>query len=69
MVEYAKELARRKGLEGKVSFRVADAHNLPFEDKSFDIVIAECTTVLLDKEKAFREFLRVLKPGGYISAT
>lgn len=37
-----------------------------FEDESFDIVIAECTTVLLDKERAFREFIRVLKPGGYI---
>ena len=66
MIEYAKELVKRKGLEKKVSFRVADAHNLPFEDESFDIVIAECTTVLLDKERAFREFLRVLKPGGYI---
>lgn len=66
MVEYARELARKKGLDGKVSFRIADAHNLPFEDESFDIVIAECTTVLLDKEKAFREFIRVLKPGGYI---
>ncbi len=66
MIEYARELARMKGLEDKVNFRVADAHNLPFEDNSFDIVIAECTTVLLDKERAFREFIRVLKPGGHI---
>jgi len=64
MVEYARELARRKDLADRVEFRVADAHNLPFKDESFDIVIAECTTVLLDKERAFREFLRVLKPGG-----
>ena len=66
MVEYAREMARRKGLVDKVSFRRADAHNLPFEDETFDIVLAECTTVLLDKERAFSEFLRVLKPGGYL---
>ena len=39
---------------------------MPFEDESFDIVLAECTTVLLDKERAFSEFLRVLKLGGYL---
>jgi len=66
MVEYAKETAKKRELEGMVSFRTADAHDLPFEDESFDIVLAECTTVLLDKKRAFSEFLRVLKPGGYI---
>jgi len=60
-------MAKKKGLDDRVSFRTADAHNLPFEDESFDIVLAECTTVLLDKNKAFSEFLRVLKPGGYIA--
>ena len=34
--------------------------------QSFDIVLAECTTVLLDKEKAFSEFLQVTKASGYI---
>jgi ubiquinone/menaquinone biosynthesis C-methylase UbiE len=66
MVKYAKKIVRKKGLDDKVSFRRADAHNLPFKDESFDVTLAECTTVLLDKEKAFSEFLRVTKPGGYI---
>jgi len=66
MVEHAKEMAKKKGLDERISFRRADAHNLPFEDESFDIVLAECTTMLLDKEKAFSEFLRVAKHGGYI---
>ncbi len=66
MIEYAKEMAKKKGLNDRVSFRRADAHNLLFEDESFDIVLAECTTVLLEKEKAFSEFLRVTKSGGYI---
>ncbi len=67
MIEYAKEMPTKKGLDDRVSFKRADAHNLPFEDKSFDIVLTECTTTLLvDKEKAFSEFIRVTKPGGYI---
>ena len=66
MVEYAKEAAEKKGLNDKVSFMRADAHSLPFEGESFDIILVECTTVLIDKEKAFSEYLRVTKPGGYI---
>ena len=66
MIEYAKKIAKKSGLNAMVSFRRADAHNLPFESESFDIVLAECTTVLLDKGKAFSEFLRVTKSGGYI---
>lgn len=66
MVAYAKEAARNKGLLGWVDFIRADACQLPFVDESFDIVLAECTTVLLDREKAFSEFLRVTKSGGAI---
>lgn len=66
MVGYAKEMAKKKGVDDRVSFARADAYGLPFGDESFDIVSTECTTVLLDKERAFSEFLRVAKPGGYI---
>ncbi len=66
MVEYANKKAKEKGLDGRVTFRRADAHNLPFEAESFDIILVECTTVLLEKAKAFSEFLRVAKHGAYI---
>jgi len=66
MVQYARKTASKRRLTHTVSFTKADAYNLPFDDESFDIVLAECTTVLLDKEKAFLEFLRVIKPSGYI---
>jgi ubiquinone/menaquinone biosynthesis C-methylase UbiE len=66
MVRYAEEMAKKRDLCGRLSFIGADAHNLPFEDKSFDIVLAECTTVLLDKEKVLSESLRVAKSGGYV---
>lgn len=67
MVDYANRLAGKRGLSGKVVFTALDAHRLPYKENTFDIVLAECSTVLMDKEKAYSEFLRVTKPGGYIA--
>ena len=66
MVDYAKKIAEKKGLSQKISFINHDAHKLPFDDNSFNVVFAECSTVLMNKEKAFSEFMRVTKTGGYI---
>lgn len=66
MVRYAYQTAKKKRIDDRVSFQKADALNLPFEDESFDIVLAECTTVLINKEEALSEFRRVTKPGGHI---
>lgn len=66
MIEEARERVKEKGLQNKVSFRKADIHNLPFGDERFDIVIAECTTTMLDIEVAFPEMFRVLRHGGAI---
>ena len=45
---------------------MGNAHNLPFDMDSFDVVISECTTCILDKERAIAEMVRVTKPGGYV---
>lgn len=66
MIDCANERARKEGLTERVGFQKTDMYNLPFDNDNFDIVLAECSTVFLDKEKAFPEFLRVLKSGGYI---
>ena len=66
MVEAAWQRVRKEGLERLIDFRQADAHNLPFEDERFDVVLIECVTTLLDRGKAFGEFRRVLKRGGYL---
>jgi SAM-dependent methyltransferase len=60
--------AIRKAIERGliIEFKKGDAHNLPFVDNTFDAVISECTTSLLDKEQAIREMVRVAKPGGYV---
>ena len=65
MVESARKTARRRGLEGKITFRQADAQDLPFEDNSFDVVICESVNIFVpDRLKALGEYKRVLKPGG-----
>lgn len=67
MINRSNGRAKREGLENRVEFKVADAQNLPFEDRLFDIVIAESvTTFVKDKEKAVSEYVRMTKPGGYV---
>jgi len=67
MIDRSNERAKRKNVENRVEFRVADAQNLPFEDALFDVVIGESVTVFLeDKRRAVGEYVRVTKPGGYV---
>lgn len=48
-------------------FVQADCHNLPFEDRSFDLVISIGTLEhVSDYELAITEMKRVLSPGGYL---
>ena len=63
MVEVAEANGRGLGLD--VTGRVADAESLPFEDASFDVVVGHAVLHHIpDLDLAFREILRVLKPGG-----
>ncbi|MGB7589314.1 MAG: class I SAM-dependent methyltransferase [Solirubrobacterales bacterium] len=46
----------------------SDAEELPFEDESFDLVFGHAVLHHIpDLEQAFREFRRVLRPGGAIA--
>jgi ubiquinone/menaquinone biosynthesis C-methylase UbiE len=64
LLELAAERARRAGL-AHVETRTGDAHALPFPDGSFDRVTSRLAAMYFaDYPLAFREALRVLKPGG-----
>lgn len=65
MVEAAERNAERLGFA--IEGRTADAERLPYEDGTFDIVVGHAVIHHLpDVEQAFREMLRVLKPGGRV---
>jgi SAM-dependent methyltransferase len=60
--------AERLGLSSLVETVVCDAEELPFPEDSFDIVFGHAVLHHIpDLERAFREFRRVLKPGGVIA--
>ena len=64
MMKQAKEKAERLCLKN-VTFRQGDVGALPYEDGSFDIVLSlNGFHAFPDKEAAYREISRVLKPGG-----
>jgi tocopherol O-methyltransferase len=61
------ERAIAAGLAEQVSFAVANALEMPFEDDSFDLVWSlESGEHMPDKAKFLSECYRVLKPGGKI---
>jgi len=67
MIERSRERASRENVTDLVTFRVADAQDLPFDDDLFDAVITESVTAFPeDKQKAVLEYTRVTKPGGYV---
>lgn len=50
-----------------ITFQVADAEDLPFDDASFDVVLSTFGVMFTpDQEQAAREMLRVVAPGGRI---
>ena len=54
-----------EGLGLDVDGRVADAETIPMPDSSVDLVVGHAVLHHIpDLDQAFREILRVLKPGG-----
>jgi len=65
LIEEAKHLTKKKGLENKITYHVGDALKLPFKDNEFDVAISQAMLVLVDdKIKAIQEANRVIKKGG-----
>ena len=56
---------KARGTSRPVEWRQADAQELPFPDRSFDVVVCQFGVMFFpDKAKAFSEARRVLRPGG-----
>ena len=64
MMATAQKRAETAGI-ANITFRQGDVGALPFEDESFDLVLSlNGFHAFPDKEAAYRETFRVLKPGG-----
>lgn len=68
ILEFALELASEKGLNN-IETKEMDGENLTVADNSFDTVISRVGLIFFpDQQKALKEMLRVLKPGGFVAA-
>lgn len=65
MIQKAKTNNRKLGY-ANVEFIKGDIEDMPIPENSYDVVISNCVLNLVpDKQKAFSEIFRVLKPGGH----
>ena len=69
MIAKARANAEKLGYEN-VQFRYGDIEEIPVDDNVADVVVSNCVLNLVpDKEKAFKETYRILKPGGHFSVS
>lgn len=64
MINLATENALKRAATN-VEFKLGEIENMPVDDNSVDVIISNCVVNLsADKEKVFKEAVRVLKSGG-----
>jgi len=69
MIEKARNNADALGFNN-VEFRLGDIEHMPIAADRIDVIVSNCVLNLVpDKELAFKEMFRVLKPGGHFSVS
>lgn len=67
MINLARKNAEKLNAQN-IEFRLGEIEDLPLKDAIADVVVSNCVLNLVpDKEKAFAEIFRILKPGGHFS--
>ena len=65
MIIHSRELAEEESVF--CNFEVMDAENPDFPDETFDVIVSRnLTWTLPDAARAYKEWIRVLKPGGIL---
>ncbi|MGB5896330.1 MAG: arsenite methyltransferase [Ignavibacteriaceae bacterium] len=65
MIDKANNNNRKLGYEN-VEFHLGEIESMPIENDIADVVVSNCVLNLVpDKEKAFAEMYRIIKPGGH----
>jgi len=69
MIEKAKVNAKKRNYNN-IEFLLGDIENIPLKENEADVVISNCVLNLVpDKQKAFNEIFRILKPGAHLSVS
>ena len=69
MINKARQNTDKLGFNN-VEFRLGDIESMPIGGNSIDVIVSNCVLNLVpNKEKAFNEAFRVLKPGGHFSVS
>ncbi len=67
MNQKAEENRRKLGFSN-MEFHTGEIEEMPFRDSTFDVILSNCVLNLVpDKQAAFSEIHRVLKPGGHFA--
>lgn len=67
MTSIASSISDKHGFNN-IEFLLGDIENLSLSNEIADVIVSNCVLFLVpNKEKAFKEIFRVLKPGGHIS--
>lgn len=72
MLEIAKAYLEEKGMDqpGRVEFKLASAHDLPFDENTLDVVYYSASLMEIpDPLRALKDCFRVLRSGGTVSVT
>lgn len=68
ILEYALKMSEQNDISN-IKIKVMDGENLSLEDETFDAVISRVGLIYFpDQQRALKEMLRVLKPGGKVAA-
>lgn len=65
----ARQRAENAGVADRIVFEERDAVDTGYPDGSFDLVFCgNVTSLIPDRDKALSEYLRLIKPGGFLAA-
>ena len=66
-VDAAREFTNEQGMDGRIDFRVGDAHRLDFPSEAFDAVIAHTLiSHVSEPQQVLQEMARVVRPDGIV---
>lgn len=69
MLEVARRNVAEAGLDARIELVQGDAYELPFADEAFDVATSHLVMCILnDPQVALQEQMRVVRPGGTVSA-